>query len=269
MFSLPVGIRWLDLLDVLIVAVFLYQILLWLKGTAGMQLLRGLIIIFIVYMLGKQLELRTVEWLLEKFITVLLILIIIVFQPELRRGLEKLGRGRFWLRLNGWRSGEGSKFVKELIDTIMYCSENTTGALIVLERNTGLNDYLESGIMIDAPLSTELLLSIFNKNSPLHDGAVIIQHDRIAAAGCLLPLSESRLLDKNLGTRHRAAVGTSEQTDAFVIVVSEKDGAVSIAENGYLTRYLTRELLEEKLFNAYTLKTKKIELFPWKKQKSP
>jgi len=245
------SIRWLDILDILIVAAFLYQILLWLKGTGGMQLLRGMFIIFILYLVSQQLELNTLKWLLERFVTVILIVIIIVFQPELRRGLERLGRGRFMFRMKEGGGDKGSKVVKELIDTVMILSTSKIGALIILERNTGLNEFLESGVKIDGLVSTELLVSIFNPKTMLHDGAVIVQDERIVAAGCLLPLSTSESIDKRLGTRHRAAVGITEHSDAFVIIVSEETGVISIASDGYLTRFLSRDLLEEKLFEVY------------------
>jgi diadenylate cyclase len=141
--------------------------------------------------------------------------------------------------------------VRNVVRAVEQLAENKTGALIIVERQAGLTEYLESGVRMDALLSSELLLSVFNSRSPLHDGAAIIQGDRIVAASCLLPLTESRLLDKRLGTRHRAAVGMSEVSDALVIVVSEKTGIISLAENGILTRYLTRDQLEEKLFSLY------------------
>lgn len=249
--TLPFGIHWIDLIDILIVAFLLYQIFVWLKGTAGMQLLRGLFIIFLVYFAAQQLGLRTLNWLMEKFVTVMLIVIIIVFQPELRRALERLGRGKLLSRIGLSFGTKTSTIVRQIIDAVEKCSLEKIGGLIVLERNTGLNEFLESGVPIDAPVTEELLITILTKGTPLHDGAIIIQADRIAAAGCLLPLSESKLLDRRLGTRHRAGVGMSEQSDALVIVISEQTGTISVAENGYLNRFLTKELLEERLFEIY------------------
>lgn len=258
--------RFLDVVDILIVALFLYQMLLWLRGTAGIQLLRGLIVLLVLYVAAENLQLRTVHWLLEKFVTVLLVMTIIVFQPELRRGLVKLGRGTPLRHLGLGSDGQGARAVREIIDAVMTMSEEKTGALIVMESHTGLNEFLESGIRIDAPISTELLLSIFSTASPLHDGAVIIQEDRMAAAGCLLPLSESRYLDKRLGTRHRAAVGLSEQSDALIVVVSERTGTISIAENGFLSRFLTKEILEERVFKTMSAPAPKVEFWPWKRR---
>jgi diadenylate cyclase len=207
-----------------------------------------------------------INWFFEKFSAAILVVLIIVFQPELRRTLERLGRGRF-LRRMGLTPKASSWFIRSLVRSIEWLADNKTGAIIALERNTGLNDFIESGTRLDALISHELLISIFGNKSPLHDGAMIIQGDRITAAGCLLPLSESKMLDKSLGTRHRAAVGLSEMTDALIIVVSETTGGISMAENGNLTRSVIREMLEEKLFSMYREFNPKIEIhFPWTKK---
>lgn len=264
-------IRWLDLLDISIVSILLYYILLWLRGTRALTLLRGVIFVLIIYICARFMGLYTINWLFEKFAAVLLIMVIILFQPELRRTLERLGRGRLFKGVVfGIRAPAGSFFVRSLVRSVEQLSEDKIGAIIVLERNTGLNEYLESGIRMDALISAELLFSIFQTKSPLHDGAVIIQGDRVLASSCLLPLSESRLLDKRLGTRHRAAVGLSEVSDAIIIVVSETTGTISMAENGYLTRFLTKEMLEEKLFSMHREHKFDFNL-PWKrhKRKSP
>lgn len=264
--SFPLGISWIDIIDVVIVAFLLYQVFVWLKGTAGMQLLRGLLIIFVIYIASQQLGLRTLNWLMERFVTVLLIVIVIVFQPELRRALERLGRGRFLSRLGIEFVPKSSAIVRQIIDAVEKCSLEKIGGLIVLERSTGLNEFIESGVKIDAPVSEELLITILTKGTPLHDGAIIIQGDRILAAGCLLPLSQSQSIDRRLGTRHRAAVGMSEQSDALVIAVSEQTGAISVSENGDLNRFLTKEQLEERLFDIYKPQEKKVK-FPFKRRK--
>jgi len=260
--------RWvIDAIDILIVAGFLYFVLIWIQGTRAVNLIRGLIFLALLFVLARVLGFYTINWLFDKFAAAILVLLIIVFQPELRRTLEQLGRGRFWTRM-GVTSAPGSWFIRSLVRAIEGLAEEKIGALMVLERNTGLNEYVESGTRVDARISSELLISVFEPRSHLHDGAVIIQGDRILAAGCLLPLSESRLLDKRLGTRHRAAVGISELSDSIAIVISETTGTISIAENGYLTRFLTREMLEEKLFALYREQFPKMEIrLPWLKKK--
>lgn len=261
-------LRWmLDVIDITIVAVFLYYLILWLRGTQAVNLLRGLILLALIYLAARILDLYTINWLFEKFAAAILVVLIIVFQPELRRTLERLGRGIFFKRL-GFSPPASSIYIRSLLRAVEYLVENKVGSIIVIERNSGLSEYTESGTRLDALLSSELLISIFERQSPLHDGAVILQGDRIAAAGCLLPLSESSLLDKRLGTRHRAAVGLSELTDAFVTVVSETTGTISVAENGYLTRFMTREMLEEKLFLMYREQYPRTEFhLPWLKKK--
>lgn len=264
---LPFDLRWIDLIDIVIVAILFYYILLWLQGTRAIPLIRGLILILLVYLAGRILGLYTINWLFDKFVAVIAVMLVVLFQPELRRTLERFGRGRLLGTLGFAPAPHGSFYVRNVVRAVEQLSESKTGALIVLEKMTGLTEYLESGVRLDAMLSAELLLSIFNPKSPLHDGAVVIQGDRILSASCLLPLSESRLLDKRLGTRHRAAVGISELADALVIVVSEKTGIISLAENGFLTRYLTRDQLEEKLFSLYKVEKVKTEIFPLKSWK--
>lgn len=261
---MPFELRWIDLIDIGIVAVLLYYILLWLQGTRAVSLVRGLVLLLIVYVFGRLLGLYTINWLFDKFAAAIAIMLVILFQPELRRTLERFGRGRFLGALGFSSVSQGSFYVRHIVRAAVQLSEQRTGALIVVERLSGMTEYLESGIRLDAQLSSDLLLSIFNPKSPLHDGAVIVQGDRIMAARCLLPISESRLLDKRLGTRHRAAVGVSEITDALVIVISEKTGIISLAENGYLTRFLTKDLLEEKLYSLYKVERTRFDVFPWK-----
>ncbi|HTY13481.1 MAG TPA: diadenylate cyclase CdaA [Candidatus Omnitrophota bacterium] len=261
-------VRWLlDMLDIAVVAVILYYIILWLRGTQAANLLRGLILLISLYLAAKLLGLATLNWLFDKFSAAILVLLIIVFQPELRRTLERLGRGGFIRRI-GIVPQTSTWFIRSLVRSIEWMAENRVGAIIVIEKNSGLSEYIESGTRIDALISSELITSVFDRSSPLHDGAIIIQGERIVAAGCLLPLSESKLLDKRLGTRHRAAVGLSEISDALAIVVSESSGTISIAENGYLSRFVTREMLEERLFSMYREMFPKMELrLPWSKPK--
>lgn len=267
---IPFDIRWLDLVDILVVTIMIYYMLLWLRGTRAIPLLRGLALILLIYLAGRILGLYTINWFFDKFVALIAVMLVILFQPELRRTLERFGRGRLLGTLGFAPTPHGSFYVRHIVRAAEQLSEEKTGALIVLERMTGLTEYLESGVRLDAMLSAELVVSVFNPKSPLHDGAVIIQGERVLAASCLLPLSESRLLDKRLGTRHRAAVGISELSDALIIVVSEKTGIISLAENGYLSRYLTKDQLEEKLFSLYKVekvKTGPSPFMPWKKWK--
>lgn len=264
---IPFEIRWLDIVDIAIVAVIIYYLLLWLQGTRALSLVRGFILILLIYVAGRFFGLYTVNWLFDRFAAIIAIMLVIIFQPELRRMLERFGRGKFLGTLGFTSAPQGSYYVRHIVRAVEQLSEDKTGALIVIERLTGLTEYLESGVRVDALASTELLLSIFNPKSPLHDGAVVIQGERVLAASCLLPISENRLLDKRLGTRHRAAVGIAEISDALAIVVSEKTGIISLAENGYLTRYLTKDLLEEKLFSLYKVEKPKNSLLPWKRWK--
>ena len=260
-------LRWLDLVDIAIVAVIVYYILYWLQGTRAFSVIRGFFLILLVYVAGRYFGLYTINWLFDRFAAIIAVMLIVLFQPELRRMLERFGRNRFVGTLGLAPAPHGSYFVRHIVRAVEQLAEEKFGALIIIERSTGLNEYLESGTKIDALVSAELLLSIFNPRAPLHDGAVIIQGERISAASCLLPISESRLLDKRLGTRHRAAVGISELSDSLTIVVSEKTSTISLAENGYLTRYLTKDMLEEKLFSLYKVEKPKNGLFPWKRSK--
>lgn len=244
-------IKWNDVIDICIVTIITYQILIWFKGTRAIQLLKGLFFLLLLFLISFHLSLSTISWLLSKFATVILLLIIIVFQPELRQALERIGRGRFFALASFHDKYKGMTIFKHIIKSVENLAKNKYGALIVLERTTSLAEYVESGIELDCIVSHELLISLFYPRTPTHDGAVIIQGNRILAAGCLLPLTESNLLDKRLGTRHRAALGLTEKTDAIVIVVSEETGIISLSENGNLTRYLNRETLESKLFNIY------------------
>jgi diadenylate cyclase len=185
--------------------------------------------------------------LLEKSMTVVLVALPVVFQPELRRALEQIGRGRFFRKTVVLDEEEVEHMLSALVSSAMAMSRNKIGALIVFERETGLDDYIETGIQIDALVSHELFMNIFIPNTPLHDGAVIIRGNRIKAAGCLLPLTEARNLSKELGTRHRAAIGLSEQSDALVLVVSEETGTISLARSGVLQRYLTGDDIKDLL----------------------
>ncbi len=261
---MPFELRWVDLVDIGIVSVLLYYVLLWLQGTRAVSLVRGLTLLLFIYVVGRLLNLYTINWLFDKFAAAIAVMLVILFQPELRRTLERFGRGRFLGLLGFAPVSRGGLYVRHIVRAVEQLSQAKAGALIVIERLSGMTEYLESGIRLEALLSSDLLQTIFDPSSSLHDGAVIIQGDRIMAAGCLLPISESRQLDQRLGTRHRAAVGVSELTDALVIVISEKTGTVSVAENGYLTQNVAQDQLEEKLYSLYKVERSRAEGFPWK-----
>lgn len=236
----------LDILDILLVTVLVYQILLFIRGTRAVQLILGLIGLLLLYALSVRLGLDTVSWLLRQVGIVIPIAFLILFQPELRRILEQLGRGAPLAGAFGSPLGreEAIRLIGDVARAARVLAIRKTGALMVLERTTGLSDVVETGIKVEAAVSVPLLLTIFQPNTPLHDGAVIIQGNRILAAACLLPLSENPTLSKTLGTRHRAGLGISEQTDAVAIAVSEETGIISAAADGVLRRGLSEEELK-------------------------
>lgn len=246
-----VGIR--DIFDIFIVAVVFYRLFLMLKETRGEQLMKGIIILFLFAKItGSDLvRFYTINWLLEELLNLGAIAIIIVFQPELRRALENLGRSNVWkqgFRSSGERAAE--RDVDEIVRASMSLSRQKIGALIVFEKKTGLGEIIETGTPIDASISMELLINIFIPNTPLHDGALIIRDGRILAAACILPLTENKELPRELGTRHRAAIGVTERSDAVSLIVSEETGAVSIAERGKISRHLDEQTLHKELLVA-------------------
>lgn len=228
----------INLLDVAVVWYAIYKLMMLLRGTKAVQLFKGIVVIVIIKLLSWYIGLSTVSWIMDQVINWGIIAIIIIFQPEIRRGLEHLGRGTFVH--NRKQGAEEEKMVKALDQAIQYMSKRRIGALITIQMNTGLEDYIETGIKLDADITGALLINIFIPNTPLHDGAVIIKDNKIAVAAAYLPLSESNLIPKALGTRHRAAVGISEVTDALTIVVSEETGGVTITKNSALLRDLTQ-----------------------------
>ena len=234
------------LLDILTVALLFYWAYLFLKETRAMRIIYGIVILAVIFMLGRALQLSTLNFILKYIITVIVVAIPVVFQPELRSALERLGRADIVGGFGGLKRSKMISIVKEIVQSTELLSKNKIGALIVLTRQTGLRDYIETGVRLNAEVTTEVLMTIFTPKTPLHDGAVIIDGDKIIAAGCTLPLAEIQY-DYNLGTRHRAAIGLSMQTDALVIVVSEERGMVSLGSNGILSRDLSSEKLEELL----------------------
>jgi len=212
--------RWQDIVDILVVAFVINQLISIIRGTRSVQMALGLIILSIVYSLAKVLDLSTLMWLLQNFLSSILLIVIIVFQQDIRRAKDM---------------DFADKDLDEIIRSVQYLAKRRIGALIVIERETGLRDFVESGIELDARLTRELLISIFMPVSPLHDGGVIVGNGRILTAGCILPLSQNPFINKRYGTRHRAAIGLSEETDAVIVVVSEETQEISIVKNGVLT----------------------------------
>ena len=247
-----VGFRLIDVLDIVIVAYLVYKILGFIQETRAQQLVRGLVVLGIVFFLSDFLKLYLLNWLLRNFVTMGLFALIVLFQPELRRGLEQLGRrnivsGQF----RSLDKENAIEVVKEIVAAVDDFSATRTGALIVFERETMLNDIIETGTIVDARISVRLLGNLFYEGSPLHDGAVIIRGDRIHAASCVLPLTEKKNIGRNLGTRHRAGLGVSEVSDARVIVVSEETGVISVAENGNFRRFMDLKSAEKILLGVY------------------
>jgi diadenylate cyclase len=237
----------LDIVDIVIVAFVLYESYIMIKDTRAVALLKGLIVLLAATLVSKWLGLNVINWLLQKTMTVVLVALPIVFQPELRRALEQLGQGNLFGKNVFLDEEQTMSLLNELAKALTVLARNKIGALVVLEREIGLNDYIDTGLKVDGLVSSEFLINVFIPNTPLHDGAVIIRGNRMMAAGCLLPLSDDRDLNKELGTRHRAAIGITEQTDAIVVVVSEETGIISVARGGHLLRYLDANDLKDKL----------------------
>lgn len=242
----------LDVIDILVVAYFLFRIYLMLKNTRAAGLVKGLLTLGAIMFISRWLNLHVISWVLEKSMTVLIVALPIVFQPELRRALEQIGRGRLFRKHGELDEYEVDEMVNSITSAAIVMGRRKIGALIVIGREIGLEERIETGVAIDGLISDSLLLNIFEKDTPLHDGAVIIRGNRIAAASCLLPLTEMRNLSQELGTRHRAALGISEQSDAVILVVSEETGTISLARNGTLQRYLTADDVKEFLKASIT-----------------
>ncbi len=241
-----------DVVDVAIVAFVVYKILAFIRETRAEQLVKGLLFLVVATFLSDILNLYTINWLLEGTLTLGVIALIIVFQPELRRGLEYIGRSKIIKKQFREMSKEKAKELTSIIiKTIDNFSISKTGALIIIERETNLTDIAETGTIIDAVITESLLDSIFYPGTALHDGACIIRNDRILAAGCVLPLTGNRNLSKELGTRHRAGIGITEHSDAVGIIVSEETGIISIAIDGKLSRFLDIKTVEKTLLNLY------------------
>ncbi|MDD5450112.1 MAG: diadenylate cyclase CdaA [Candidatus Omnitrophica bacterium] len=219
----------------------IYAVLLFIKGTRAAQLLKGVIIVILLFFIVQHLGLSAVSYILAKILAISVIGFLIIFQPEIRRGLARIGQfGIFTAK---------ERIVDEIVKAAAWLSERKIGAIIAIEREVGLGSYIESGVQIDSRINTDLLTTIFMPNTPLHDGGVIIQLDRVTAAGCLFPLAQDAPLTRKLGTRHRAAIGLTEETDAVVVVISEETGAISVVVGGSLTSDLSKETLSRLLTN--------------------
>ena len=240
-------------IDIADLAYVIYKFLLLIRGTRAVQLLKGLIVLLIVYFLSDTLGLHAVNWLLSEAWAVLFLALAVIFQPELRRALEHIGRGNiFNITRNSLASVDVTHVIDEIVAACVSCAKTRTGALIILERDTGLQDYIDTGITVDAKVTQELLVNIFVPNTPLHDGATVIRGDRVMAAACFLPLSDNPYISMSLGTRHRAAIGISEVSDALAVVVSEETGLISVANGGKLIRHLDEKQLREMLSTELT-----------------
>lgn len=237
-----------DVIEILLIAFFFYEVLVWIKNTRAWMLFRGILVIIVFFLLAALLQMNTILWLGEKLLNVGIIALAVVFQPELRHALEQLGRRNLFNMIKaGFSRNNGLKFSDKTLNELVKASFDMgavkTGALIVVEKDTELTEYVRTGIDVDGIVTRQLLINIFEKNTPLHDGAVIVRGDRVVAATCYLPLTDNLNLSKDLGTRHRAAVGISEVSDSLTIVVSEETGQVSITENGRLIHDINAEEL--------------------------
>lgn len=242
-FAQATEFSWVDAIDILLVSVLIYKLLELIRGSRAFQMVMGTLIVVILYFVSRWARLETVDWLLRNSLAYVGFAIIVLYQAELRKALAHLGKARLF-RLLGPQTSET---IDEIVFATTTLARRRTGAILVIERDIGLRSYIEGGILLDAVLTYDLLLSIFNPRTPLHDGAVIVQGNRLAAAACFLPLSINPHLSKELGTRHRAAIGITEDTDAVAIVVSEETGTISYLEDGNILRGMDGDTLRAKL----------------------
>lgn len=262
-------VQFTDILEILILTFLIYQIMLWLKNTKAWMLMKGIVVLAGFILVAAILQMDTILWIAKNSVTVLATALIVVFQPELRRALEKLGEKKFLISVVPFDTNkDNGRFSEETIDGIVEATfamgRVKTGALIVVEQAIKLTEYESTGIHMDCLVSSQVLMNIFEHNTPLHDGAIIIRNDRIVSATCYLPLSDNMGISKELGTRHRAAIGMSEVSDAMIIVVSEETGNVSIAQGGQLTRNVVRTQLRTRLEEVQNKKTESTLLGKWK-----
>ncbi len=274
--TLPNRIEWYDIVEIVVIAFFVYQFMLWIRNTRAYSLLKGILIVLIFIFIAYILKMNTILWLVYTVGGYAITAILVIFQPELRKALEELGHKNIVSNLIPFDSGKkelegrfSDRTASEIVRASFEMGAVKTGALIVIEEETILNDYARTGIYLDSLISSQLLINIFEHNTPLHDGAVIVRGDRVVAATCYLPLSDNLDLSKNLGTRHRAGVGISEVSDSLTIIVSEETGRVSVAKGGQLKVGLTKEelkeILEQEQNKTETDKTKRRRWKGWVK----
>ncbi|HVM96738.1 MAG TPA: diadenylate cyclase CdaA [Candidatus Acidoferrales bacterium] len=232
MVDLLLTLRIQDAIDILVIAYVIYRIIDLIRGTRAVQMLIGLSVVFLAFLSSQYFELYTLNWILDNFLSSILLVIVVIFQDDIRRALTQVGTRPFF----GGEKGIQQEDLEEIVRAAVALASKRIGALIVLQRDVGLNQYIEVGTQLDARVSKELMTSIFQTTSPIHDGALIIHHGRIIAAGCFLPLTTNPHVSKTLGTRHRAAIGLTEETDAIVVVISEEEGAISMVREGRITR---------------------------------
>ncbi|OXM13279.1 diadenylate cyclase CdaA [Paenibacillus herberti] len=261
-----------NIIDIGIVSYIIYKLILLVRGTRAVQLIKGILLLVLTWAISTWFDLYTLKWLMNQMFTFGVVTILVIFQPELRRALEQLGRGTLFARTSSLDRDQLNERISELIKAVQFMSKRKIGALIVFERSTGLSELIESGIKMESTISSELLINIFTPNTPLHDGAIIIRGPQIMAAACYLPLSENPFISKELGTRHRAAIGVSEVTDAVSVIVSEETGQITLAVGGMIVRDIKEESLISKLFeelsqqNGQAVKPKSKFLFRKKKE---
>ena len=247
------SVRWEDIAEIIIISFLVYHLMVWIKNTRAWALLKGIVFIMIFILVAALFQMNTILWIAENVISLAVIAFVVVLQPELRKALEQLGNKNIFSSLFPFESGKTNigrftdKTISEIIKATYEMGKVKTGALIVVEQNISLSEYERTGITVDALISSQLMINIFEHNTPLHDGAVIIRGDRIVSATCYLPLSDNRELSKDLGTRHRAAVGISEATDAFTIIVSEESGIVSYSYKGEIYRNVMADEMRSQL----------------------
>ena len=272
--SLVPTIRPINIVEIGIIAVLIYYILIWIRDSRAWTLLKGMSVIFAFVLVAYFFKMTTILWLFQNLISVIIISIFVLFQPEIRRALEQLGRKNLLNSVFNIAGGSEDpvqaaktqeKTITEIVKACMEMSRTKTGALIVIEQDVRLSEYERTGIMIDSIISSQLLINIFEHNTPLHDGAVFIHENRIVAATCYLPLSDNMLLSKDLGTRHRAGVGISEVSDSVTLIVSEENGMISVAHDGMLFRGLNQDELKERLTNLLKKQEAPKRKIPWRR----